>query len=112
MIYSLNPPLLELLLLSVIRKQESYGYQISQQLKGVSDMKDSTLYPVLRRLSDNGFVEACDQQYQGRNRKYYKLTKTGEGRQEFLMREWSIHTEAIDQIINGDEIRQTGGTVQ
>ena len=69
MIYTLNAPLFDLLVLSVISRGDTYGYQISQILKQASNTKDSTLYPVLRRLQENGYVLTYDQQYQGRNRK-------------------------------------------
>jgi len=51
MIYPLNQPLAELLLLSIITQDDSYGYSISQRLKKVSNVKDSALYPILKRLS-------------------------------------------------------------
>ncbi|MDD6307011.1 MAG: PadR family transcriptional regulator, partial [Clostridiales bacterium] len=84
MIYPLSPPLLEMLILSIIEKGDSYGYLISQQLKEVSNLKDSALYPVLKRLSENGYVEVYDQQFQGRNRKYYRITQAGVLQYEML----------------------------
>lgn len=108
MIYPLNPVLMELLVLSMICREDSYGYQISQQMKKVSNLKDSALYPVLRRLSENDFVEIYDQQYQGRNRKYYKITETGRQRQGLLEQEWNAHTAAVNEIIKNSHAG-TGG---
>ena len=99
MIYPLNPVLMELLVLALICREDSYGYQISQQLKHVSSMKDSTLYPVLRRLADNHYVDIYDQQFQGRNRKYYRITKAGKQQREFLEREWQAHILAVSGIL-------------
>lgn len=99
MIYPLNPVLMDLLVLSMICREDSYGYQISQQMKKVSNLKDSVLYPVLRRLSENDFVVIYDQQYQGRNRKYYKITESGRKQQMMLAQEWKAHTAAINEII-------------
>ena len=101
MVYPLTPPLLDLLILSIIRQEDSYGYQISQQLKGLSNMKDSALYPILRRLSDNGYVETYDQPYQGRNRKYYRITPSGRLKYRFLYEEWLSHTAAVNHILIG-----------
>lgn len=56
MIYPLSTPQLEYLILSVLCKRDSYGYEISQQLKTVTNTKDSTLYPILKRLQGNGLV--------------------------------------------------------
>ena len=99
MIYPFTAPLLDFLVLSIIRKEDSYGYQISQQLKSVSAMKDSTLYPILKRLSDSGYVDTYDQPFQGRNRKYYRITETGIRQQELLFNDWKTYTGAIDAII-------------
>lgn len=108
MIYPLNPVLMELLVLSMICREDSYGYQISQQMKRVSNLKDSALYPVLRRLSDNDLVEIYDQQYQGRNRKYYKITDIGRQRQGLLEQEWLAHTAAINEIIESSHAVRGG----
>ena len=100
MTYPLNPVLMELLVLAMICREDSYGYQISQQLKHVSSLKDSTLYPVLRRLSESGYVEIYDQQFQGRNRKYYRITEAGKKQKAFLEQEWSAYTSAVQEILD------------
>ncbi len=110
MIYPLNPPLTELLLLSIIAKNDSYGYIISQSLKKVSNLKDSALYPILKRLSDQNYVEIYDQQFQGRNRKYYRITPIGEERRSELQTEWQAYCKEIDAILKleqAGEIKQT-----
>ncbi len=101
MIFSLTPPLLELLILSIVDQEDSYGYQISQRIRPVSGLKDSALYPVLKRLSENRCIEAYDRQYQGRNRKYYRMTEQGRGYYQMLAREWQAYQEQIARIIEG-----------
>lgn len=103
MIYPLNPPLLDLLILSIIEKRDSYGYLISQQIKEVSNLKDSALYPVLKKLSESGYVEAYDQPYQGRNRKYYRITSAGVVQFQMLREEWEKYTGNIEKIMNHDK---------
>lgn len=100
MIYPLNPPLAELLLLSIISKEDSYGYIISQSLKKVSNLKDSALYPMLKRLSDQRYVEIYDRQYQGRNRKYYRITQVGDTHRMELMNEWKEYCDEIKKILD------------
>ena len=110
MIYPLNPTLTELLLLSIIAKNDSYGYIISQSLMKVSNLKDSALYPILKRLSDQNYVEIYDQQFQGRNRKYYRITQIGEERRAELQTEWQAYCKEIDEILKleqAGEIKQT-----
>ena len=63
--------------------------------------KDYALYPILKKLQENGYVETYDQQFQGRNRKYYKITQSGKIRQEHLKKEWKEYITIIDDIVNG-----------
>lgn len=101
MIFPMNAPLFDLLILSVTAKEDSYGYQLSQKIKKVSGAKDSTLYPILKRLQEQGFLTVYDQPFQGRNRRYYRITDAGRKRRQRLMDEWQVYKEAVDQIIEG-----------
>lgn len=70
------------------------------------DMSESTLYPVLRRLLKNNFLESYDQEYMGRNRRYYKITDEGSKQLENYQSEWIIYKEKIDKLmINSDDNR-------
>ncbi len=75
---------------------------MSQNIKNVSGVKDSTLYPILKRLQEQGFLSVYDQPFQGRNRRYYRITDSGRQRYRELMEEWQLHKEAIDQILKGE----------
>lgn len=108
MLYPLSPPLMDYLILSIIDREDSYGYQITQQLKTVSTMKDSALYPILRRLSDNQLVETYDQPFQGRNRKYYRITEAGRRQHATLGREWKTYLKELDKIISGERNAENG----
>lgn len=101
MTFSLNASMFDLLVLSVIARSDSYGYQISQTIKQAADTKDSALYPILKRLQENGHLRTYDQQFQGRNRKYYTITDSGLHYLEYLISEWNSHKEQIDNIVNG-----------
>ena len=101
MAFPLTAPLLDFLVLSVITEGDAYGYQISQIIKRAIPSKDSTLYPVLKRLQENRYVETYDQQYQGRNRRYYRITPNGTQRQQELVKEWETFKFIIDDIVKG-----------
>lgn len=102
MTFTLNTPMFDFLVLSVVANEDAYGYQISQIIKTAADnTKDSTLYPVLKRLQDSSFVDTYDQQFQGRNRKYYTITDTGRKHQQYLLEEWAIYKKNIEEIIKG-----------
>lgn len=108
MTFTLNAPMFDFLVLSVIAGGDTYGYQISQIIKRVANTKDSTLYPVLRRLQENGYVDTYDQQFQGRNRKYYRITDTGKVQQKNLLAEWDAYRTIIDEIAG---IAEEGGII-
>lgn len=99
MIYPLTAPMFDFLVLAIIGKEDSYGYQISQQLKSIATMKDAALYPVLRRLQESGFVETYDMQIQGRNRRYYKITETGQAQCRYFHQEWTVFQTEINHVI-------------
>lgn len=100
MTFTLNAPMFDLLVLSVIAKQDAYGYEISQIIKKAANTKDSTLYPILKKLQDGRFVETYDQQYQGRNRKYYTITDSGRTHHQNLLKEWDTYKITIDEIVS------------
>lgn len=101
MIFILNAPMFDFLVLSIAAKEDVYGYQVSQSIKKVSNTKDSTLYPILRRLQENNYLKTYDQQFQGRNRKYYSITEEGKRQYEMLLKEWDFYKMTIDNIVNG-----------
>lgn len=103
MIFPMNTPMFDLLVLSITEKEDAYGYQLSRIIKTVSNTKDSTLYPVLKRLQEQGFLTVYDQPYQGRNRRYYKITEAGRQQYFMLCGEWSAYKDAVDRIVEGGE---------
>lgn len=100
MYYPISALLIECLILSVVEVQDSYGYEISQTVKLVSDIKESTLYPILRKLENSGYLMAYTQEFQGRKRKYYSITEEGKEQLAFLKKEWIFYRDTIDGIIN------------
>ncbi len=101
MFFSISADMLQFLVLSVIEQEDSYGYQISQRLKPVSNAKDSTLYPILKRMQDEGLVQVYDRQIQGRNRRYYRITGSGKELCRQKKRDWEAWKEAMEQILQG-----------
>ena len=101
MYYPVSALLIEFLILSIIDSQDSYGYEISQTIKIVADIKESTLYPILKKLEKGGYVTTYSQEFQGRKRKYYSITEAGKEQLGFLNREWNSYRDTIDGIIEG-----------
>jgi len=85
------------LILSILRRGESYGYQIIQDVKQLSggnlEWSDGMLYPVLHKLQKEGLIESTWHQSEGgRKRKYYSITDSGVAELETAKNQWfSIH---------------------
>ncbi len=81
----LKKGLLEVCVLSAIEKEESYGYRIISDLAPYIEISESTLYPILRRLESSGAVTTRSEAYNGRLRKYFRITEIGKSKiQEFI----------------------------
>ena len=50
MYFPVSALLIEFMILSIVNREDSYGYEISQTIKLVADIKESTLYPILKKL--------------------------------------------------------------
>ena len=84
----LKKGLVEVCVLAVLADEPSYGYQIISDLSEVIDISESTLYPILKRLESNKLLETYSQIYNGRQRKYYKLTTSGFKKIKEFIKEW------------------------
>ena len=101
--FNTGAALLDAIVLAVVSKEEqgTYGYKITQDVRQVIDISESTLYPVLRRLQKDGCLEVYDQQYGGRNRRYYRITSSGRAQLELYRREWREYSQKISQLFLG-----------
>ncbi|MEG2931407.1 MAG: PadR family transcriptional regulator, partial [Ruthenibacterium sp.] len=77
MAFNTGAALLDALVLSVVANESTYGYRITQDVRSVMDVSESTLYPVLRRLQKSECLETYDREFAGRNRRYYSITESG-----------------------------------
>lgn len=100
--YPLPAVMIEFLILAMVQREDSYGYEISQRLKCIANLKEATLYPILKKLVDSGFLTTYQQEYQGRTRKYYQITPSGNEQLVFLSLEWEEYKKGIDNIWKGE----------
>lgn len=101
MTFQLGSTLLDACVLAVLSHGDTYGYILTQNIKQVLDISESTLYPVLRRLQKENCVQTYDQPYQGRNRRYYRITDAGTAKLQDIKREWGFYKQKIDNILVG-----------
>ena len=97
--YQLTAPLLDACVLGIVAKEDSYGYTLTQKVQEKVDISESTLYPVLRRLQKEEFLITYDQPYQGRNRRYYRITEAGRKQLEYYRQEWKDYKDRIDGLL-------------
>lgn len=71
-------------------------------------VSESTLYPVLRRLMREGYLETYDQQHMGRNRRYYRLTDAGRKKYKEYVEEWKTFSMKINEILKGGNEHEEG----
>lgn len=94
----------QLLALSLLKGEDMYGYQMILELARRSnhafEMKEGTLYPILHGLEKAGFVEAYQQEAPtGRVRKYYHLTRKGEGALRTEAEAWQAYSGAVNAVL-------------
>lgn len=95
---------MELLILSVLEEATRHGYEIGKLLEhrsgGKLEFRVSTLYTVLYRMEDNGWIKGRWVEKKGERRRcYYKLTAAGEAALEVQRTEWRAFSAVVNQII-------------
>lgn len=103
MIFNTGAALLDAIVLAVVSREEegTYGYKITQDVRRVLEVSESTIYPVLRRLQKDECLEVYDQQFDGRNRRYYKVTEKGSAQLNLYKVEWKNYSTRISGIFEG-----------
>ena len=103
MVFNTGAALLDAIVLAVVSResQGTYGYKITQDVRQVLEVSESTLYPVLRRLQKDQCLEVDDMQFDGRNRRYYKVTDRGMAQLNLYREEWKVYSKKISEIFEG-----------
>lgn len=95
-----------ILILSLLSKEDMYGYQITAELKKLSknvfELKEGTLYPMLHGLENENVIESywLDGE-NGKRRKYYKITELGKKLLKDKKDEWEIYSNAVNTVLGG-----------
>ena len=81
---------------------EMYGYELTSKLSEAISISDGTIYPLLRRLKNEGYVTTyLSESNEGPPRKYYRLTETGTDYKENLITEWAALSAGVNRLIEG-----------
>ena len=97
-----------LLVLSLLSEKDYYGYEIIKTLEDRSDktfeFKEGSLYPVLHRLENDGFVVSYREKSEsGKERKYYHITPAGLEQLSEEKEQWIVFSKAVNRVALGAE---------
>jgi PadR family transcriptional regulator PadR len=91
---------LELIVLLSISKKDRYGYELILEISKVVDVNDGTIYPLLKRLTNEKYAETyLIESNEGPPRKYYKITSIGEKRLSELKETWLSFADSVGKFI-------------
>ena len=92
---------LEMCVLSLLRDGDRYGYDVACELSGNIGVSDGSVYPVLRRLREDGHVTSyLEEASGGPPRKYYVITEAGSDYLQTLRAEWEQLTGQINKLLD------------
>jgi PadR family transcriptional regulator PadR len=87
--------------LAILETEDMYGYLLTKEIQKHVNVSESTMYPVLRRLQKNGELVTYDEAFEGRMRRYYQITSSGQAHLTEIKREWREFAAGIDKILGG-----------
>lgn len=91
-------------------RAEHYGYALRKALANFGlEIEENTLYPLLRRLEDQGLLVSEWREEDKRNKRFYRLSHAGETILEQLLGEWNGINSSLEKILHSrpEEIVQT-----
>ncbi|GAA3194679.1 PadR family transcriptional regulator [Lentilactobacillus kefiri] len=99
MAIQISSELLDGCVLGILNDKDYYGYALTQKVQESISVSESTMYPVLRRLKKSDLLTTYDEPYQGRNRRYYKITAEGQRQFGIIQHEWQEFKNGIDKML-------------
>jgi len=100
--FQITAGLLDACVLSILSHNDTYGYELTQNLRENLQVSESTLYPVLRRLQGSDFLTTYDVPHQGRNRRYYAITENGKIQLDEYRGDWKSFRNKLDVFLGSD----------
>ena len=104
MSFTTGAALLDAVVLAVVSREEegTYGYKITQEIKQALKLSEPPLPRVRGRLKKDGPLTFYDAPFNGRNRRYYKITPLGRQQLAGYKAEWKVYAANIDHIFGED----------
>ncbi|MGF7047939.1 PadR family transcriptional regulator PadR [Paenibacillus sp. DS2015] len=106
---------IDAIVLSILNREDAYGYEISKfvhaETAGQFELKEGTLYPALKRIEANGYIEGYwDDRDLGPRRRYYRITKDGQKKLKEYRNSWTNNIQIINTFLGG-ELNGTNHTI-
>lgn len=98
--------LLDVCVLAAIRSEDSYGYKIIKDMKPYIELSESTLYTILKRLETANMLTVRKEEYEGRLRKYYRITEEGLKRIEEFKADWEEMLSIYKFVTREEEVNE------
>jgi PadR family transcriptional regulator PadR len=100
----LKKGVLELCVLELLSQGDTYGYQITSRLAADIEMAEGTIYPLMKRMQNEGLVSTyLVESASGPPRKYYKLTAEGRAALAAQRAEWEAFKRAVGRVLGEDK---------
>lgn len=91
---------LELIVLKAIIHDDLYGYQLVTKINEVVEVNEGTIYPLLKRLSNDHLLESyLKESTEGPPRKYYHITSLGVERYHTVLEEWTLFSNNVNEYL-------------
>ena len=91
---------LELIVLKAIVSDDLYGYQLVSRINEVIQVNEGTIYPLLKRLSNDHLLESyLKESTEGPPRKYYHLTAAGILHLRELEKDWEEFSQNVNKFL-------------
>ena len=91
---------LELIVLEAVRRKDRYGYELVEEVSRVIDVNEGTIYPLLKRLTNEHYFETyLRESTEGPPRKYYHLTAAGILHLRELEKEWEEFSRNVNKFL-------------
>ncbi len=98
---------LELIVLLSVSKHDMYGYELIMEVSKVVDVNDGTIYPLLKRLTNERYFDTyLVESTEGPPRKYYKITELGLKQMNELRKSWELFSESVNKFIKECNINE------
>lgn len=95
---------LELIVLIAVHQKDMYGYELVESVSKVVDVNEGTIYPLLKRLTNEKYFETyLIESTEGPSRKYYHITKEGIVRKKELVKSWLEFNKKVNNYIKESE---------